>query len=166
MRLALRYPEVVSRLMVVDIAPAQTPRALSVAPLVAALRALDLETISSRREAEEALQESIEDPVVRGFLLQNLRRRGNSWHWMANLDLLGDNLHVVSGWPALHASWDRGPVYWVAGGDSGYITEDHDEPMRRYFPRTTAVTLKNAGHWVHAEVPDAFTALTRNLLSD
>lgn len=165
MRLALRHPELVSKLMVVDISPAQTPRALSVAPLVAALRALDLDALASRREANEALIESIPDPVVRGFLLQNLRRRGNRWHWMANLDLLGDNLHIVSGWPTLHESWDAGPVYWVAGGDSGYITQDHDEPMRRYFPRTTFLTLKNAGHWVHAEVPEAFTAVTRKFIS-
>lgn len=164
MRLALRHPELVKRLMVVDIAPAETDRALSLAPLIAALRTLDLESLSSRRQANEELTDDIEDPVVRGFLLQNLRRKGDSWHWMANLDLLGDNLHVISGWAPVDGSWD-GPVYWVAGGDSEYISPEHDAPMRKYFPRATAITLKNAGHWVHADVPEAFMAVVRNFLT-
>ena len=165
MRLSLRHPQLVKRLMVVDIAPAQTDRALSLAPLVAALRGLDLDELSSRKQANDLLADDIEDPMVRGFLLQNLRRKGESWHWMANLDLLGDNLHIVSGWPSLEGTCE-GPVYWVAGAQSGYIQPEHDEPMRSYFPRTSAVTLKHAGHWVHADVPEAFTSLVRNFLGE
>lgn len=165
MRLALRYPHLVDRLMVVDISPAETPRALSLGPLVAALRNLDLTQVNSRADANRLLEPEIEDDVVRGFLLQNLRRQDGSWHWMANLDLLGDNLHIVSGWPAIDAQWD-GATYWVAGGESGYVQPEHHTAMRRYFPQSVAVTLKKAGHWVHAEVPEAFIQLTRHFLTD
>lgn len=164
MRIALSHPQLVSRLMVVDIAPAQTDRALSLAPLVAALRNLDLTSIRSRGEADHELGQEIDDDVVRGFLLQNLRRRGDLWHWQANLDLLGDNLHIISGWEPISGSWD-GPVYWVAGADSGYIQPEHDEVMRGYFPKTQAITIKNSGHWVHAEAPQAFESVLRHLLT-
>lgn len=165
MRLALNHPELVSRLMVVDISPATTARALSLGPLVAALRNLDLTRIDRRADADVLLRPEIPDDVVRGFLLQNLKRKDGSWYWMANLDLLEDNLHVVSGWPPLDATWE-GLTYWVAGGKSGYIQPEQHEIMRRYFPQTRSVTLKQAGHWVHADVPEAFTTLTRHFLAD
>lgn len=165
MRLALRHPELVARLMVVDISPAETPASLSLGPLVASLRNLDLSRVDSRSDADELLRPEIEDDVVRGFLLQNLRRQAGSWHWMANLDLLGDHLHIVSGWPPIDGQWG-GPTYWVAGGDSDYIQPDHHEAMRGYFPQTRAMTLKNAGHWVHAEVPGPFTQVVRHFLKE
>lgn len=163
MRLALRRPELLERLMVVDMAPAQTNRALSLAPLVSALRNLDLDAVSSRSDADRLLREEIPDDSVRGFLLQNLRRAGDAWHWVANLDLLGDNLATISGWAPLTGSWD-GPVFWVIGGQSGYVQPEHDARMREYFPRTQAITLKKAGHWVHAEAPDAFETILRRFL--
>lgn len=165
MRLALRHPELVARLMVVDISPAETPASLSLGPLVAALRNLDLQRVGSRSDADDLLRPEIEEDVVRGFLLQNLRRQAGSWHWMANLDLLGDNLHIVSGWPPIDGQW-HGPTYWVAGGESDYIQDHHQPAMRDYFPQTRSLTMKNAGHWVHAEVPGPFTQVVRHFLTE
>lgn len=164
MRLALRRPELVDRLMVVDISPARNVAAAQFVNLVAALRSLDLDEVTSRTQADEALKELIPDDVVRRFLLQNLRRRGESWSWQANLDLLADSLHAVGGWPSMEGSYD-GPVLWVAGGRSPYVQPEHMEPMRRLFPRVLQVTLKRAGHWVHADDPDGFVAVVRHLLS-
>lgn len=164
MRLALRRPALVDRLMVVDISPARNVAAAQFVNLVAALRTLDLDAVMSRTEADENLTELIPDDTVRRFLLQNLRRRGQSWSWQANLDLLGDSLHAVGGWPAMEGRYD-GPVLWVAGGRSPYVQPEHLEPMRQLFPRVLQVTLKNAGHWVHADDPDGFVAVVRHLLA-
>ena len=105
----------------------------------------------------------IPDVVVRRFLLQNLRHKGEHWSWAANLDLLGDSLHEVGGWFAIHSVYD-GPVVWVNGGRSPYVQPEHVEPMRALFPRVRQVTLKRAGHWVHADDPAAFTQVCRLFL--
>jgi pimeloyl-ACP methyl ester carboxylesterase len=165
MRLALRRPELVDRLMVVDISPARNVAAAQFVNLVAALRTLDLDSLTSRTQADEELSELIPDDVVRRFLLQNLRRKGDTWFWLANLDLMGDSLHAVGGWPAIDGHFD-GPVLWVNGGRSPYVQPEHLEPMRRLFPRVLQVTLKKAGHWVHADDPDGFVAVVRHLLAD
>lgn len=164
MRLALRHPELVSRLMVVDTAPTHNEATSHFAELVSAMRNLDLASISSRSEADLQLSAFVPDAGVRGFLLQNLRRHGGHWFWNANLDLLGDNLGVVAGWPAVIASWN-GPTWWVAGGRSDYIQPEDMAPMRALFPRVVTVTLKRAGHWVHADEPQAFSNLLRTFLS-
>ncbi len=164
MRLALRHPELVSGLVVVDVSPTHNAATSGFSTLVSAMRNLDLEAVTSRSDADHRLSELIADPGVRGFLLQNLRRHGGHWAWNANLDLLGDNLHVVAGWPALDASWD-GPTWWVAGGLSDYVQPGDMEPMRALFPRVVSVTLKRAGHWVHADEPQAFTDILRTFLA-
>lgn len=164
MRLALRHPGLVSGLVVVDTAPSRNGATSQFAELVSAMRNLDLSQLANRTAADAALRESIPDPGVRGFLLQNLKRRGGEWAWNANLDLLGDNLHIVAGWPRVDHSWD-GPVWWIAGGRSDYVQPEDLPVMRGLFPRVVSLTLKNAGHWVHADEPQAFTAILREFLA-
>ena len=164
MRLALTHPDLVERLLVVDISPVPSDGPTGFAPLVAAMHNLDLEHLASRTEASRRLSEAIPDSQVRGFLLQNLRRLGGDWAWKANLDLLGDSLRIIGGWPRTDAVYD-GPVWWVAGGKSPYVLPEHAEPMRRLFPRVVTITLKHAGHWVHADEPDAFISICTEFLA-
>lgn len=165
MRVALRRPELIDRLVVVDISPARNDAASDFEGLVAALRSLDLEHLASRTEAEELLTPQIPDKSVRQFLLQNLRHKGDTWFWAANLDLLGDSLHLIGGWPVIHSEFD-GPVLWIAGADSPYIRPEHAEPMRELFPMVRQVTVKQAGHWVHADQPEAFVELCEAFISN
>lgn len=165
MRVALQAPELIEKLMIVDISPARNVEAAQFVNLVAALRTLDLEEIHSRTQADDELDELIPDKTVRRFLLQNLHHKGDVWFWLPNVDLLADSLHDIGGWPPIEGEFD-GPVVWVAGGRSPYIQPDHVEPMRRLFPRMRQVTLKNAAHWVHADEPEGFIRIVRLLLSD
>lgn len=165
MRIALRRPELVNRLMVVDISPARNVAAASFVNLVAALRSLNLDAVTSRSQADQELTPLIPDDVVRRFLLQNLRHQGEHWSWAANIDLLGDSLHDIGGWPAIDGSFD-GPTLWVAGGRSPYIQPEHLEPMRALFPRVLQITLKRASHWVHADDPESFVTVCRRFLTD
>lgn len=164
MRLALRRPELVERLMVVDISPARNEAASSFDALVAALQRLDLEGLTSRSQADQSLAAEIPDVVVRRFLLQNLRHKGQHWSWTANLDLLGDSLHFVGGWPELEARFE-GPVFWVTGGRSPYVQPEHVPIMRELFPRMLQVSLKRAGHWVHADDQESFLVVCRRFLA-
>ncbi len=164
MRMALQHPELVARLMVVDTAPAQNGATSQFADLVSAMRNLNIADISSRSDADIRLGRVIPDAGVRGFLLQNLKRHSGHWAWNANLDLLGDNLHVVAGWPTIDAAWD-GPTWWIVGGRSDYVQPDDMTVMRSLFPRVVSVTLKQAGHWVHADEPAAFTSILRKFLA-
>jgi esterase len=127
-----------------------------------------LERLTDRRAADAQLAEYTNDPAIRSFLLQNLRRDlsapGNGWRWQMNLELLGDNLGKMGGWPELRAEPYRGPVLWLAGARSGYIRREYSAAMRALFPRVQLVKIKGAGHWVHSEQPEVFIATTRRFL--
>jgi pimeloyl-ACP methyl ester carboxylesterase len=134
---------------------------------IAGMRAIDLETLSSRGEADAALQDPVPDPMVRGFLLQSLRREDDGWHWLLNLDVLGRDLDRITDWPEDRlgdlAPYD-GPVLWVGGADSRYVAAEHVAAMDRLFPRNRRVTVKGAGHWVHSEQPEVFIEVLRRFL--
>lgn len=165
MVLALRHPELVDRLVVVDIAPASGGSLGEFAHLLDSLAAIDLTTLARRGEADERLAERVDDARVRGFLLQNLRADGAGFRWQANLDLLRRELPAIGGFPEIGGLVFDHPVLWVAGERSDYVRPEHGPTMRRLFPRTTLVTVRGAGHWVHSEQPEVFVSVLRTFLA-
>ncbi len=164
MVLALRHPDLVDRLVVVDISPAASSGVGQFEHLLDSLAGVDLASLGSRREAEEQLRDPIPDDGVRHFLLTNLRARDDGFAWQPDLALLRRELPAIGGFPDLEGVFDH-PVLWVAGERSDYVLPEHAPQMRRLFPRTRAVTLKDAGHWVHAEQPEAFVSALRVFLT-
>jgi esterase len=168
MLVALSRPQLVERLCVVDVSPVDYPSRSSFASYVTGMRSLDLDELPDRATADAALQPYERDPAIRSFLLQNLRRGkapgDHPWRWRLNLGLLSDALDQVGGWPEVDAAPYEGPVLWVAGANSDYVRPEYAPRMRALFPRVRQVTVKNAGHWVHSEQPQVFTAILRRFL--
>src|SRR5690348_1880202 len=101
MQLALRRPELLRALVVVDVAPVHYPltggrtddpdeEASPFADYIAAMRAVDLAALTRREEADAALRDAVPSRMVRGFLLQSLVREGvdGGWRWRLNLEAL------------------------------------------------------------------------------
>ncbi len=139
--------------------------------LLTSLAELDLDTVSSRSEADQALQGQIPDPVVRGFLLQNLRPSAGGYSWRRTSPCSGracrrsgasrirenssrsrpERRHSTvpcSGWPA--------PNRTTSTGSAAHAL---------VLPRTTLLTVKGSGHWVHSEKPEAFVTAVRTFLT-
>jgi pimeloyl-ACP methyl ester carboxylesterase len=165
MLLALRHPELVTGLAVVDIAPGRSAGVEGFADLFAALDTIDLQTLRTRVEAEELLAPLVPDPAVRGFLLQNLRRRPH-WHWQPNLALLEASLDTIGGWPDPGAGPYRGPVRWLTGERSPYVTEADVPGLQALFPAVRRVVVPDAGHWVQADAPDRVVAELLDLAAE
>nr|WP_029088958.1 alpha/beta fold hydrolase [Brevibacterium album] len=185
MALALLHPELVRRLVVVDISPVRSPETGEFPHLLGALAGLDLTALGSRAEADEQLSGPIPNPVTRGFLLQNLRPVSRAsagaaagaqstdarpaaearFRWQPNLTLLRAELPAVGGFPDLAGRTFGGPVLWVGGTRSDYVTTEAEPVMRTFFPRERKVMVKGAGHWVHSEKPEEFAGLLRAFLT-
>jgi pimeloyl-ACP methyl ester carboxylesterase len=177
MQLALRRPELLRALVVVDIAPVEYPlkggrtddpdeEASPFAEYIAAMRAIDLDRLTGRSEADRALEDVVPSRMVRGFLLQNLEREGTAgWRWRLNLAVLERDLDRLRGFPEPPpgARFD-GPVLWLAGASSHYVLDRDRDRMDELFPQTRLVRVKNAGHWVHSEQPEIVLQTLRRFL--
>ncbi|MGY1841596.1 MULTISPECIES: alpha/beta fold hydrolase [unclassified Modestobacter] len=177
MQLALRRPELLRALVVVDIAPVDYPEtggrtedpdeeASPFAAFIAAMQEVDVEALETREDADRALREAVPSTMVRSFLLQSLVRDGaDGWAWRLNLETLARDLGELRRFPEppAGASYD-GPVLWIAGANSHYVLDDDRPRMDELFPSTRLVRVKNAGHWVHSEQPEVFLETVRRFL--
>jgi pimeloyl-ACP methyl ester carboxylesterase len=154
MMLALTVPELVARLVVVDIAPTRSDG--SSLDFLHALQAVPLAAFTRRAEVETALAGAISNPAIRSFLLQNLITAPGGLFWGVNLDALEQHFADILGFPDIplgHAFAE--PALFIAGGRSEYVLPQHRAKIGRLFPAATIEVIEEAGHWVHAEQPKA-----------
>jgi esterase len=164
MVLALTRPELVERLVVVDIAPVAYDHTF--APYIRAMRSAPLGASDKRADVEQHLAAEIADPAVRAFLMQNLEGGEGGYRWRPNLSALGAHMDDILSFPPQPAgrSYD-GPAQFVAGADSDYVRPRHFPAIRSLFPNSTIEEVPGAGHWVHADAPGAFLALVEPFLA-
>lgn len=163
MTLLQRHPEIAKAAIIEDISPGHTGSTSEFEHLIGSMLSLDLDNITSRAEADAALGQKVHNKTVRGFLLQNLRREGGKFYWEANLQLLYNSLGKVADFPEFSGTYDQ-PVLWIKGANSDYITAKDEPIMKRLFPKTRKVTIKDAGHWVHSEKASAFNRILGTFL--
>ena len=132
MALALERPDLVRRLVVVDIAPVAYDHSRT--PEIDAMLALPLAQIATRGDADELLAAAIEGAPLRAFLLTNLGRGAGGFEWRINLAGLKAALPELHGFP--FDPGERvfeGPTLFVAGAQSGYIGPEHGPAMDGFF---------------------------------
>lgn len=161
MEFALRYPEQALSVVAADIAPvAYDPKHHHI---LDALSALDLATITTRKQADQALAEAIDTLGVRQFLLKNLRLDHGSASWRLNLSALQHNYPSLSG--AVSEGSYAGPILFIKGGDSDYLLNQHEAAIRQRFSNVELKIIEGTGHWLHAEKPQIFNRLVAAFLA-
>lgn len=160
MALALTQPDAVSRLLVADIAPVPNPPRFG--PMIAAMRALKLHEGMTRAEADAALQGAVPDAGMRAFVLQNLKFGGKP-EWKPDLAAIADGLPDILDWPDFATTFS-GPTLFLGGARSDYLLPEHRPAIRALFPRARMATLKDAGHWLHADNPEGFIGVLESFL--
>ncbi len=163
MTLALLHGDRISRLAVADIAPA--PYQNNLLHLVEALESVPVDSIATRKQADEILSRMIPASALRRFLMQNLVLENNKYRWRINLPAIRANMRNISGFPEeLGGRSFTGPALFLRGADSNYIRPEHHGVIRNYFPRAAIEEIGNAGHWVHADQPEIVIALLNEFL--
>jgi esterase len=164
MTLALQHEDVVTRLVVVDIAPVQYRQ--THLGYVEAMRNIDLGAVVRRTDADAPLAASVPDAAERAFLLQNLLFEEGRARWRLNLAAIERAMPELAGFPPMPAAAEyRGPALFVAGGRSDYLQAGDAAEIGRLFPQARIARIAGAGHWPHAEQPQAFLDLVEPFLA-
>ena len=156
MRLALDSPEMISKLIVSDIAPKKYP--VTNQDVVSALLKVNPGKLSSRKEVEDILAANLKDTGTIQFLLKNLywqEEGGNKkLAWRFNLPVIAKNLAEVSMPTDSPAPCDVETLF-LRGENSNYILDEDIPAIKKIFPRSTVQTVPGSGHWIHADNPKA-----------
>ncbi|HEU5080653.1 MAG TPA: alpha/beta fold hydrolase [Opitutaceae bacterium] len=182
MALACRFPQRVSRLVVVDIVP-KTYLSEAHRAEFAAMNELDLRSLKSRGEAELKFEGRVADWAMRKFLATNLERReagenaavkenaaagggeATGWRWAINLPALTQSLPVLEANPLSENDRFEKPTLLIKGGKSRYIEAADFEPFRRHFPNSRQLILEKSGHNPHMETRAEFAAAVLSFLA-
>ena len=160
MVLALTRPDLVSRLLIADIAPVAYTH--SQIQFIEAMRAVDLSKVEKRSDAASQLAERIDDPTRQAFFTQSLDLKAK--RWKLNLDTLANEMPEILGFPDISGSFEK-PTLFLAGANSDYVVPEHRPIIRTLFPKARFAKIPNAGHWLHADRPREFEASIRAFLT-
>ncbi len=162
MNFALMHPDKLDKLIVVDIAP----KAYDVRHdhIVEGLKAVPIDSVQSRQEANDALAPHISSEAVRQFLLKNLMRKPEGgFGWRINLPIIDQSLELISGGLVTEGVFEKKTMF-IRGSKSDYILDEDREAIKKIFPNATLVTMET-GHWVQAEKPEEFVQVVLSFLN-
>lgn len=153
MNFAVKYPERLGKLIVVDIVPKSYP--VHHDHILDGLHAIDVNTLTSRNEADQILGEQVPEPDVRQFLLKNLyRTTEGKFQWRVNLHAIDNHIEEI-GAGMQYTGTFGGPVLFINGARSNYFKKGDEDLIQSIFPSAQIITLET-GHWVQAEKPKEF----------
>ena len=153
MALALKAPERVSALVVIDIAPV-TYRHRKHDDVLDGLSSIDVQSLQNRNDAEVQLAKYVTEKPVRQFLLKNLyRKKDGVFGWRVNLESIVEHYpEILAGQQSTQSFQEQ--TLFIKGGASDYILPEYQDDTLKLFPQAQVRIIAGAGHWVHAEKPE------------
>lgn len=179
MYFALKFPDKISSLIIVDIAPKSYSnvesnhiKTINHNQIVNAMLSVDFRKIKTREDADRDLEKIIKSVRVRQFLLKNLHRnKDNTFNWSLNLKAINENLNAILEGIDEKEMLDGKevigfPILFIRGSLSNYILDDDIPTIRSIFPYADIQTIENTGHWVHAEKPKELAQKIKKFVLD
>jgi len=163
MQLAVQHPELLIKLIVVDIAPKAYKRRHDF--ILEALQAVDFSKQKTRQEVDGVIAEFIKKESYRQFLMKAVyRKTRDNLAFRFNLPIFIENYgNIVETLPPF--SQYEGEVLFIKGALSDYILKTDLPLIEAHFPNSKLIKIENAGHWLHAEQPLKFNSFVKAFLS-
>ncbi|MDM2752843.1 MULTISPECIES: esterase [Citrobacter] len=159
MALTALAPDRIDRLVAIDIAPVDYQVRRHDA-IFTAINAVTDAQVTSRQQAASVMRQHLHEEGVIQFLLKSFV----DGEWRFNVPVLWDQYPHIVGWETIPA-WEH-PALFIPGGNSPYVTEAYREQLLAQFPQARAHVIAGAGHWVHAEKPEAVLRAIRRYLNE
>ncbi|KAF8839519.1 alpha/beta-hydrolase [Paxillus ammoniavirescens] len=141
-------------LVISDIAPVRAKVSGDTVLHIEAMEKIEASNITSRKRADEILEEHEKDPSVRAFLLTNLsaNSNGSPLKFKVPIGILKEGRPEIESFPYApgERAWN-GRTLFVKGTKSKFINRHNKPLINDFFPESTVEEL-DTGHWIHAEL--------------
>lgn len=172
---ALKHPQLIDKLVVLDIAPKSYASFSNYAQItnnhlliIQSMLAVDFEHVKSRHDVDAQMSQLLPEKQLRQFLLKNVeRQKDGSYTWRLNLPALQVNLEkIMDGLTEQDHQPANIPTVFIRGDESGYVMDEDMLLARKFFPGSELVTIPKAGHWLHAQQPELLIKTLNYFLLD
>ena len=157
-KLALKYVDMfkdkIDKLILVDIAN-KNYESTRFNNVFEAIFSISLNNLETRKDADSIVSEIIKNAGERHFVLKNLKRTSQGFEWSPNINLLYSNLSAISSKIILNNKVKNNTLL-ILGENSNYFTDQDKNDLSNEFEKYLIKSVKNSGHWVHAENPKDF----------
>lgn len=160
MQFATQFPNRMGKLIIVDMAMRAYADAHT--QLIDAMLTVDLASMQTRSDVDHALSSTIEETMVRQFLLMNLVKSDGRLAWRINLGALKANYPALQQAVCASARYDK-PSLFIRGERSDYVRNNDIEQIKTHFTKAQFASMPTA-HWVHAEQHQAFSEIVAQFL--
>lgn len=162
MKFALLFPEMVEKLIVVDIAPKiYFP---DFKDILDGYNHLNLDSFKSRSEIDNIYKSFVEDNFMRSFLMKNIYRdKEGKFRLRINLKVLEKKITEIGYFDHKNLVFNK-PTAFIKGSKSNYILASDQNLIKKNFPKYTLHEVHNAGHWVHYDNPEIFENIVKDLI--
>jgi len=166
MSFSLLFPNILEKLIIIDIAPKLYP--LMHERIFQGMQAVANQCVSSKSEADKILEHFESNSVIRLFLLKNLLRTENgTYHWRIDISYIYRFYKSICSWEVPQNRKNcsfSGPALFMYGTKSTYIQKEDIPLIKSFFPNATFFAMEGSGHWPHAESPEQFFQITHAFL--
>uniref|UniRef100_A0A8C3NHH8 sn-1-specific diacylglycerol lipase ABHD11 n=1 Tax=Geospiza parvula TaxID=87175 RepID=A0A8C3NHH8_GEOPR len=170
MTLALQRPDLVERLISVDIGPGSTAPVSEFSAYISAMKEVKVPAGLSRSAARQLADDQLQPvlPQLRQFLLTNLVEVEGCYVWRVNLEAISRHLADIMNFPVFQKPYP-GPALFLGGNLSSWhvplscSSRDYPE-IQRLFPKAEIQYIKGAGHIVHQDKFEEFITAVLNFL--
>ena len=131
MQFAVSFPELIHKLIIVDISPRFYP--IHHDKIIEGLKILDFSILKSRSQVDGVLSKYIKDSDVRQFLLKSIYwKERNQLDFRFNLNAISQNISNVG--EALNNDANCSvPTLFIRGENSNYINDDDEDLIFKHF---------------------------------
>ncbi|TCP97666.1 esterase [Cricetibacter osteomyelitidis] len=150
MKTAALAPNLVEKLIVLDISPVQY-QGNHHDDVFQGLFAVQQSDVQTRQQAKPILAQHIKNEAIIQFMLKSFEPQ-SAEKFRFNVTALFRNYRNLMDWQPVF--FDK-PTLFIKGGQSDYILPEYGSMMLNQFPQAASFVIANSGHWIHADKPDS-----------
>ena len=161
MQFALKYPQMIEKLVVVDISPCRMNSLVEHNPIITnllnqilAIKNLPLSDFHSLAEFANGI--STFDDDTKRAIIGNIKYDGKAFSWYMDIDAIFNNFDKLTGGFNVDDFIDKKievPTLFIRAQDSDFLPKSDYKATKYIFPNSEIVEVANCTHRIHLEKP-------------
>lgn len=159
LEIASKYPQIVDKLIIVDIAPRnylknEFEERENHEKIINILKNVDLSKYKNRSDALNELMKIEKTGKLKMFLMKNIKRNKNGdLEWKINIKAISDNLSQILNQFDTKIENIKNEILFIKAENSPYINAKDIEFIKQNFKKAKIKIIPDTTHWIHIEKP-------------